>query len=231
MRCALLESFVFSCRLLEQENSGAASGAQPEVRALDVVPHQQEAGPALPQPNAGPGNSSGNKRKRTVAAPGQAVERPWMPIPRYGNLDPAFYPVLRELPTKALPLDPPRGQYMYRITYNRELFLNVDLRGHFMLRHFYKNRRFPFYSVDDVHDMFERAHKVAQEWMASPPQPEPGHLPRPVRRAAAKSAPSAPPVAALPLVPAGGNQDGRQSSDDESSSLGCSSSSEADEQD
>ena len=94
-------------------------------------------------------------------------------IPRYGNLRRQFYDRLEALPTSALPVKPPKGQFIYSLNWSPSIVIKVDLRGEIILKH--RNRRlcYKFASKEDIARVFGYAVELANVWNAHPPAAPP----------------------------------------------------------
>ena len=103
-----------------EDRVAAAPQTQPGmVPAANSVPRQAE--PERDEQRRG----FKRQRESTQAAnPGPKVEK----IARYGCLHTKYYPVLRTLPTSALPWKPPSGLQSYTVTHDSTVPIAVNLK-------------------------------------------------------------------------------------------------------
>ena len=92
-------------------------------------------------------------------------------IKRYGNLLTIYYAKLEALPTNALPWSPPRGQHIYRIKIDADLYIVIDLRGKILVEHPNRTCQKKFSGTNDIESCFLKMKSVALEWQKSAPDP------------------------------------------------------------
>ena len=168
-----------------------------------------------------PANTIGRGVKRPAASLGETRT-----IPRYGALLTEYYGKMDQLPKEAEPDVPPQGLHQYRLWMHFHVFVTVDMRGKFVVKHSERGRQmtFPFTSEDDITEEWKKANHLVRQWIKDPPvhteaamasaaaaglpgapKPRPQRPPRPQDPAASASPPVPAGPLALPDMPAGGD--------------------------